>query len=118
MHETGLARNVIEIVERAIQGRAISKLSEVVLEIGEASGVQIEALRFAFSVLIPGTLLEDAEIKYLTSPLLLHCHNCDKTYQASLQDHLCPNCQNNGFDIVSGRSLTVKSISGVSNDRE
>jgi hydrogenase nickel incorporation protein HypA/HybF len=118
IHETGLAKTVLEIVGKAARDRSLSRVRAVVLEIGEASGVQVEALRFAFSVLCPGTVLEGAEITYEISPLILRCRSCDVSYQASLQDPSCPRCRGSEFDIVSGRSLLVKSMTGVSNDRE
>ena len=41
MHEFSLAQNIIEIVEETMKKNDLSKVSEVVLEIGTISGVEI-----------------------------------------------------------------------------
>ena len=84
----------------------------VVLEIGQFSGVQVEALEFAFSVISDGTILEGAEMEYQTPPLVLCCMTCEAEYLSDLEDLGCPVCLGTQFEIVQGRELVVRSISG------
>ena len=83
------------------------------MEIGQLSGVQIDALDFAFSVFLSGTIMEGAEIIYQTSPLLLSCNNCDIEFLGTLEDQRCPVCLKAQFKVIHGRELLIKSISGV-----
>jgi hydrogenase nickel incorporation protein HypA/HybF len=73
----------------------------------------VEALRFAFSVLKQGTVLEQAEFEYLTPPLILHCGDCETQYVGQDEDLRCPVCEGENFQVVQGREMKVKSILGV-----
>jgi hydrogenase nickel incorporation protein HypA/HybF len=84
-----------------------------VLEIGQFSGVEVEALRFAFRAYCPGTLLAGVEIEYLSPPLVLYCLDCENEYLGSFEDTACPVCLQSSFEIVQGRELVVKSIEGT-----
>ncbi len=114
MHEAGIARNVIRIVEEVAQKNDLACVSKVVLEIGQFSGVEIGALEFAFSAFKRGTILQDAEIEYLTPPLTLFCKECENEYLGDFDDLRCPACMGTHFDIIQGREMVVKSIVGAS----
>lgn len=115
MHEAGIARNVIRIVEEVARKNDLTHVSKVVLEIGQFSGVEIEALEFAFSAFKHGTILQDATIEYLTPPLTLFCQDCENEYLGDLDDLRCPACMGMHFEIIQGREMVVKSIIGESN---
>lgn len=114
MHEAGIARNVIRIVEEAARKNELTRISKVVLEIGQFSGVEIEALEFAFSAFKRGTILQDATIEYLTPPLTLFCKECENQYLADFDDLRCPACMGTHFEIIQGREMVVKAIVGAS----
>ena len=58
MHELGITRNIVAIVEEAAKGAACGR---VTLEVGELSGVMSEAIAFCFDVVTAGTALEGAK---------------------------------------------------------
>ena len=58
MHELGITRNIVAIVEEAAKGRRVRR---VTLEVGELSGVMSEAIAFCFDVVTAGTALEGAK---------------------------------------------------------
>ncbi len=84
------------------------------LEIGQFSGVEIGALQFAFQALTCGTLMEAAEIEYVTPPLVLYCTQCENEYLGDFDDLRCPACLETQFEVVQGREMAVKSIAGTS----
>jgi hydrogenase nickel incorporation protein HypA/HybF len=90
----------------------LSHINKIVLEIGQFSGVEIGALEFAFGAFKKGTLLEAAEIEYLTPPLMLFCRNCESEYLGDWEDLRCPACMSEQFDIIQGKELVIKSIMG------
>jgi len=114
IHEAGIAQNVVRIVEEAARANALVRVHKLTLEIGQFSGVEIDALEFAFRALTPGTVLETAEIEYVTPPLVLYCTQCENEYLGDLDDLRCPACMQSCFEVVQGRELAVKSIAGTS----
>lgn len=89
------------------------RIVQVDLEIGPFSGVEVDALHFALSVLSPGTLLENACINIDTPYLLLYCPVCDNEYIGELDDLVCPGCLGSAFEVRRGREMLVKAIRGV-----
>jgi hydrogenase nickel incorporation protein HypA/HybF len=114
IHEAGIAQNVVRIVAEAARTNGLVRVHKVTLEIGQFSGVEIGALEFAFRALQRGTVLEAAEIEYVTQPLVLYCTQCENEYLGDLDDLRCPACMQSCFEVVQGRELMVKSIAGTS----
>ena len=88
------------------------RITQLVLEIGQFSGVESGALEFAFNLLKKGTILAEAEIIYLTPPLVLFCKNCENEYIGDWEDLRCPSCLETQFEVIQGREMIVKSIEG------
>lgn len=101
---------MVRIVERSAKEHEIGRVSRVVLEIGQFSGVEVHALQQAFSALCPGTVMEGAHIEYLTPCLLLFCEDCQNEYLAGGDDLCCPACEGSNYKVRQGRELLVKSI--------
>jgi len=60
MHEMSLAMGVLQIVEEAARAQRFRRVRSVLLEIGELSMVEAEAMRFCFDAVSRGTLAEGA----------------------------------------------------------
>jgi hydrogenase nickel incorporation protein HypA/HybF len=112
VHEVGIAENVLRIVERTATEHGLATVRRVELSIGRLSGVDAEALEFAFSVIAPGTVLEGAEIQIEVPPILLRCRPCGSSYAAAMEETACPQCGAFDFEITQGRDMTVTSVSG------
>jgi len=113
IHEVGLATNILTILEETAEQNSLSRIDRVVLEIGQFSGVNLEALKFAFEVVYQGTILQDTNFEYRTPPLLLYCRSCEEAYAADFEDTRCPVCLESNFTILKGQEMTVLTIEGV-----
>lgn len=99
-------------MEKAAGGNNLGRIARVVLEIGQFSGVEPDLLRFAFTAIKEGTVLERAEIEIQVPPLLLHCRECENEYLGEIDDLRCPVCLKEQFNVIRGREMLVKSIEG------
>jgi hypothetical protein len=62
MHEAGVTERILEIViEQAAQAGA-ECVTDVYLEVGDASGIDAESVALHWSLLSPGTVAEGAEL--------------------------------------------------------
>jgi hydrogenase nickel incorporation protein HypA/HybF len=65
MHELGIVQGVVEAAEERCEGRRVLRL---VMEIGAASGVLPDAVRFAWDVATEGTLAQGAQLEIVELP--------------------------------------------------
>ncbi len=111
MHEVSIAQSLLDIAVRECKMAGYKKVNSISLLIGEASGVQIDSLRFAFDIIKKGTLAEDAELLITISPLTGKCVDCATTFypQGDIVFE-CPNCKGNNFRMIKGNELDIVEI--------
>lgn len=107
MHEMSITQSVVEICEGHAAGR---RVIEVVLEIGELSGVVPESVEFCFEACTRGTLLEGARLKLELTPGQGRCPSCQGEFPIKSLFDPCPGCGGFGLAIVSGEELRVKEL--------
>lgn len=112
IHEAGIALNILEIVQNTSEVNNLETITLVEIDIGDFSGVQIDALEFALDALKIGTNLEKTEFMFNKIPIILYCHNCENLYAGDIDDLICPGCMKAYFDIRQGKEMIVKSIHG------
>lgn len=111
MHEASLAQSVLDIIVRNCASAGAEKILSVRLEIGKASGVMPEALKFAFDAMKAETPAEDAEMTISVIPVGGACSGCGGEFEAdSRYVFSCPLCGSEGISITKGRELSVVDI--------
>jgi hydrogenase nickel incorporation protein HypA/HybF len=111
MHELSIVEALIDQVgeelDRVGQRGRVLRLE---LNIGRLSGVHPDAVRFAFGLLRPGTIVENAEIAIEEPKAVCQCHACNA--RTELDDLLfeCPQCASTEITIEGGRDMTLQSI--------
>jgi hydrogenase nickel incorporation protein HypA/HybF len=93
-------------IAQAKQNHA-TKVELLTMNIGELSGVIPEALEFAFEVLTPGTIAENAQLEINSIPVVCYCQKCDRTFQPEADIFACPQCQQITSKVISGRELEL-----------
>ena len=76
MHEFSLAQNIVEIVEETARSNQLESVSQVELEIGTLSGVEIPALDMALESLAEGTILQTCLITKIIIEAEAECNEC------------------------------------------
>ena len=111
MHEVGIMESTLAAVRREALARNAAHVDRIVVRIGVLSGVEPDALRFAFEACAPGTLAEGAELDIESVPALAHCATCDRDFAAGRGFICCcPGCGNFSGDLRSGRELELRRI--------
>jgi hydrogenase nickel incorporation protein HypA/HybF len=103
---------MLQIVQNAAEVNKLQKVTGLLVEIGQFSGVEPHALEFAWEFVSQGTVAEGSVLEILCPPLMLFCLNCKNEYSGKLDDLRCPNCQSEQFEIRKGREMLVRSITG------
>lgn len=110
MHEFSIAQNIVDIACETAKANQAATVTEVHVEVGQASGVVQEALIFALESAVKGTVVEPAQFFIHEIPVICKCHTCGNTFDGTGSLSACPSCGEFSADLVSGRELRVKSI--------
>ncbi len=111
MHELSLVEAIIEQTEKELQ-RAGQEGPVVGIEliIGRLSGVFCDAIRFAFDLLAPGTIVEGAKLSIVEPKAVCRCTTCDRRTEVDELIFQCPACQSDEVAIEGGTELLLQSI--------
>jgi len=119
MHEWGIAKNLVSLVNQKLGGDFKGKIAAVNVRIGKLRGVPPHVLRSCFEALTAGSRLEGAHLEVKEVEPRARCGSCGRTF---LPDELlpdgphysvrrsCPSCGNAGVEIAEGNELFVESI--------
>lgn len=107
MHELSLAGGILRVVEDAAQREGFARVSQLRLEAGALSSVEVRALRFALDATAPGTCLEGAAIDIVEVPGTAWCMRCATSVEIASRVDPCPLCGGHQLQPTGGTELRV-----------
>ncbi len=110
MHEVSLMENLLNVVASAAGREGGGTVRTIHLRIGELSGVNEDALRFAFDVLSRGTVAEGGTLECEKVPLTARCRSCGAEFSPQEFVFFCPSCDSSEIDVKTGREMEVDYI--------
>ena len=112
MHELNVAMEIINIVEKEAASKKIGLVEEIGLKIGALTGVDPEALRFAFEASTVDTPLAGVKISIENIPVRGACRSCGKAIEVKEFVFICPHCGAGDLEINQGEELDIAYIVG------
>lgn len=110
MHELSIAQSILDIAEKAAPQDKNAVITSVSLQVGELSGVEIDALKFALSIIKKDTLLDKADLKIDVVRGEAECRQCHTVFAVPSFGTCCPQCSSYSMNILKGRELRVLNI--------
>jgi hydrogenase nickel incorporation protein HypA/HybF len=110
MHEMSLAMGIVDLVTAKAEDGAAKKINQVELEVGQLSGVMVEALTFCFEAAAKDTLAQGAQLDVVRVEGRARCLACETSFAAESLVMQCPKCESYATDIVQGKELRVLSL--------
>lgn len=119
MHEFSTAQQLVKAVLEVAESNQAKEVGEVKIEIGGLTHLSEEPLRFAFSILTKGTLMENAAIKIKYLPAILRCKRCRSEKKVKVEpfemygalvNFKCRRCGAREAEIDGDTSCIVESI--------
>ena len=108
MHELSVAISMIDEILEQSEGNAPLEVEAVHLKLGVFSGVDRNALLFAYELACDGTPLAGSRLVIETIPLVIFCERCGTNRTPpSVYELRCPACESPSQTIVSGREIEV-----------
>ena len=110
MHELSLAQSILSIAANAVPEDSKAVITKVGLQVGELSGIEIDSLEFAFSVIKADTPLRNAELNIQIIKGEAACVECKTIFPVRSFGICCPECKSYSMKILKGREMRVLNI--------
>ena len=110
MHELGLMQQAMEIAEEQLRQQGGQRIHRIAFRIGPLSGVEPDALRFAFEVSAQNTCAAGATIDIEVVLLRCWCPVCERDFQPDGFVFLCPGCERVSDDVRAGREFELVAL--------
>lgn len=105
-----LAEGVLQLVEDAARAQDFSRVTAVWLEIGELSGVEIEAMKFCFDAVVRDSIAQGARLEIIATPGSGWCMQCSKAVPMREVFGECPDCGSHQMQVTGGTEMRVKEL--------
>lgn len=110
MHEMSLTESIVDIAVEAAQKEGARRVTRVVVEVGQLSHVEPEALAFCFAAVSRGTLAEGAKLEVARVAGAGFCPDCGKTVALAERFDPCPDCGGFRVQMTAGDELKVREM--------
>lgn len=108
MHEVGIMESTLELAAAKAREQGASRIHRIVLRVGALSGVEPDALRFAFDAMAKSTPAAGAVLDLETVPACGRCPECDLEFKVdSGFIFTCPKCGRISGELSQGRELEL-----------
>ena len=110
MHELSIVMSIIDIARQQTADAQATVVDEIELDIGMLSGIEMNALDFAWEQAVKDTVLEHADKKINRVEAKAKCLDCEAVFNIEHYYDACPVCGEHLVDIIQGKELRVKSL--------
>lgn len=110
MHESGLAKQLLDVILERLPSLESGRVRQVNGWIAETEKLNRDALAFHFAAHARGTAAEGATLELELSEVRARCENCASEY---LPDHhvtLCPSCGSTEATLLGQPGLGIESM--------
>ena len=110
MHELSLMDNVRELALEQAYFHGASRIEAITLRIGALAGVEPDALRFAFEVVMAGSIAANAELHVEAVAAEAFCKPCREPFAVRDGWCECPRCGAISRRLLRGRELELAAL--------
>lgn len=87
------------------------RVSKIVVQVGEMTGVIPMYLHRYYPEAVKGTLLEGSELETEDLPAMVKCLDCETEYHPCVENNYsCPECQSINGKVTQGRDVLLKEV--------
>jgi len=110
MHEMSLCEGMRRVIEDQVRNHNVARVTRVRVEIGHFAGVEVNALHFAWDVVMRGSVADGAELVTLDLPGRALCYDCMKEVEIEDRLALCPDCGGGKLIPQGGDEMRIKDL--------
>jgi hydrogenase nickel incorporation protein HypA/HybF len=110
VHELSICQALIGQVEQLAREQRARRVGRIELSVGPLSGVEPSLLAQAYPLAAAGTVAEGAELHIGSAPVRVHCSQCERDSEASVNRLLCAHCGAWQTSLLSGDELLLTRV--------
>lgn len=110
MHELSIAQSIIAIVEKSLPEDFTGVVENIGLQVGELSGIEVDALSFSFSILKEKSKIPHSNLTIEKIVAKALCKSCGAEFFLKSFGESCLQCNSLQYSIVQGKELKVLKI--------
>lgn len=110
MHELGIVYEVIKVVDRFVEDNQLAHVEKIVLEVGKLSQAIPRFIEECYPAAVHETPYEHTILEIEVLPANGKCKTCQEVYDVVTNRKVCPSCQGETFDLISGQEFNIKEI--------
>ncbi len=110
MHELGVVIEVVKNVTEIAEQNGLTKIDTIVLQIGELSSMIPQYIESCYPAAVDGTILEETKLEIEILPGNALCNGCKKVFNIISNKSICPKCESNKWEMLSGKEFMIKEI--------
>ena len=110
MHELALMEELQRIALATAAAQGAQRIHTVMLRVGRLSGVDPDALAFAFEVVMAGGIGQGATLEMEVVPTQCRCGGCGQRFEPVDVIFACPICGELSADVLRGRELELMGL--------
>ncbi len=110
MHEMSLCEGVLRVIEEQAVVQNYTQVKTVFLEVGALAGVELDALRFGFDVVMKNSIADQAKLEIIEIPGQAWCMQCMKNVTVQQRYDACPDCGGYQLQVNGGEEMRIKEL--------
>ncbi len=110
MHDYHKALDMVKFAEEKAKETGKTKVSKILMSIGESSGYSADTILMYFKEVSQGTVAEGAEVVIKPVKAMLECPKCGEVFERKLMQYNCPKCAEEGQPSKIGTEITLDGI--------
>ena len=110
MHELGVVIEVVNRVEKIAVENNLTEIEAIVLQIGELSSMIPKYIESCYPEAVSNTILENTKLEIEIIPGNGMCKQCNKVFNLKENNGICPKCDSNEWELLSGKEFIIKEI--------
>lgn len=110
MHEMSLCEGILRVIEEQAVEQKYQKVKTIWLEVGVFAGVELDALKFGFDVVMKDSIAAQARLEIIEIPGSAWCMACMKSVVVQQRFDACPECGGHQLQVNGGEELRIKEL--------
>lgn len=110
MHELSLTEDLYQIIREKAEVDGFTHVKKVMLEVGELSHVQEDAMLFCFASVMKGTCAENAQLEIIPVAGQGECSQCGALGALHHYYDPCESCGAFGLLVKAGDRVRIKAL--------
>lgn len=110
MHEMAITQALLDMAVSKAQESGAQTIKQINLVVGDMSSVLDESVQFYFDFLSKGSIAEGARLIFKRLRIKARCRKCGTEFNPGGELWKCPQCEDQGIEIIAGSEFYMESI--------